>query len=91
MNALCNLSRKKLRKVAAATSGPISEQAWFTLCITTKVKPRIVKEHKCHYCCVCKNYRGEMIEDEKNVFLHWFSASEDCEGVDKVLFFFFAS
>ena len=31
-----------------------------------------------------RNDRGR-----KYVTLHWFSASEDCEGVDKVRFFFF--
>ena len=29
----------------------------FTLCITMEVEPRIAKQYKCHYCCVCKNYK----------------------------------
>ena len=37
----------------------------FTLCITVEVEPRIVKQYKCQYCCICKNYRGKVMEDGK--------------------------
>ena len=65
MNALHNLSHKKSQKVAAATSGPISEQRWFTLCITMEAERRIAKQYKCRYCCICKNYRGKVMKDGK--------------------------
>ena len=35
------------------------------LCITMEAEPTIVKQYKCHYCCVCKNYRGKVMKDEK--------------------------
>ena len=39
------------------------------LCITIEVKPRILKQCKCHDCYVCKNYRGMVMEDGgKSVF-----------------------
>ena len=33
------------------------------LCITMEVERRIARQYKCHYSCVCKNYRGKVIED----------------------------
>ena len=37
-------------------------------CVTIEVKPRILKQCKCHNCCICKNYRGKVMEDgEKSV------------------------
>ena len=35
------------------------------LCITMEAEPTIAKQYKCHYCCVCKNYRGKVMKDEK--------------------------
>ena len=32
---------------------------WLTLCITMEVERRIAKQETCHYCCVCKSYRGK--------------------------------
>ena len=37
----------------------------FTLCITVEVEPRIVKQYKCPYCCICKNYCGKGMEGGK--------------------------
>ena len=37
---------------------------------------RIVKRYKCHYCCVCKNYRGKVLEDGRKVSLHRILAEE---------------
>ena len=37
------------------------------LCITMEVDSRIVKQYKCQYYCVCKNYSGKVMEDEKKV------------------------
>ena len=38
-------------------------------CITMEVEPRIGKNYKCHYCCVCKYYRGKVTEvGGKSVF-----------------------
>ena len=30
--------------------------------------PRIANQYNCHYCYVCKNYRGKMVEDGEKVF-----------------------
>ena len=44
-------------------------ECWFTLCMTVEIEPRIVKQYKCHDCCVCKHYEGNVMEDgEKGVF-----------------------
>ena len=37
--------------------GRFLRRRWFTLCITIEAETRIAKQYKCHYCCVCKNYR----------------------------------
>ena len=38
-----------------------------------EIEPGIVKQCKCHLCCICKNYGGKVVEDgEKHV--HCFSA-----------------
>ena len=46
--------------------------------------------YKCHYCCICMNYRGKMMEDQdgKKVSLHSFLADlpEDGECVEKMHF-----
>ena len=31
-------------------------------CITMEVEARIVNQYKYHYCCVCKYYRGKVME-----------------------------
>ena len=58
VNAFCDLLRKKSQKVAAATSGPISEQALLHAVYKSEVEARVAKRYKCRYCCVCKNYSG---------------------------------
>ena len=45
MNALCNLSRKKSREVAASLPGRFLSRRCFTLGITMEVEPRIVKRY----------------------------------------------
>ena len=65
MNALSNLSHKKLREVAVSLPGQFLSRQCFTLCITMEVEPRIAKQYKCHYCCSCKNYRGKGMEARK--------------------------
>ena len=51
-----------------------------------EVEPRTAEQYKCHYCCVCKNYRGTVIEDgerEKKCFCidSWLTRrSRMCEG-----------
>ena len=44
--------------------------------MTMEVEPRTAKQYKCHYCCVCKNYRGKVMEDgekeRKKVFASFF-------------------
>ena len=59
VNALCNLSRKMSREVAASRPGRFLSRRCFTLCMTMEVEPRMAKQYKCHHCCSCKKYRGE--------------------------------
>ena len=74
MNALCNLSRKKSREVAASLPGRFLSRRCFTLCITMEVEPRIAKQYKCHHCCSCKNYGGKGMDGRKKVSLRRFWA-----------------
>ena len=67
VNALCNLSCKKLQEIAASLPGRFQSRHCFTLCITMEVEPRIVKQYKCHHCCCCKNYWGKGMEGGKKV------------------------
>ena len=70
--ALCNLSRKKLREVAGSLPGRFLSRRCFALCITMEVKPRIAKQHKCHHCCSCKNYREKGTEGGEKKFFESF-------------------
>ena len=72
VNALCNLSRKKSREVAASLPGRFLSRRCFTLCITMEVEPIIAKQYKCHHCCSCKNYRGKEMEGGKEESLRRF-------------------
>ena len=72
VNAHCNLSRKKSRKVAASLPGGFLSTRCSTLCITMEVEPRIAKQYKCHSCCSCKNYRGKGMEGGNKVSLSRF-------------------
>ena len=77
VNALCNLSRKRSREVAASLPGRFLSRRCFTLCITMEVEPRIAKQFKCHHCCSCKNYRGKGMEGGgKKVSLRRFLADQ---------------
>ena len=76
VNALCNLSRKKSREVAASHPGQFLSRRCFMLCITMEVEPRVAKQYKCQHCCSCKNYRGEGMEGGKKVSLHRFLADQ---------------
>ena len=76
VNALCNLSRKKSREVAAPLPGRFLSRSCFTLCITVEVEPRIAKLYKCKYCCSCKNYCGKGMEGGKKVSLRRFLADQ---------------
>ena len=68
VNALCNLSLKKSREVAASLLGWFLNRLCFMLCITMEVEPRIAKQYKCYHCCSCKNDQGKGIEGgEKSV------------------------
>ena len=59
VNAFCNLSHKKLQKVAVSLQGWFLSRRCFTLCITMEVESRIAKQYKCHHCCSCKKTTGE--------------------------------
>ena len=48
----------------------------FTLCITVEVEPRIGKQHKCQYCCSCKNYWGKGMEGGKKCLCIIFLADQ---------------
>ena len=74
VNALCNLSRKKLQELTASLSGRFLSRHCLTLCITMEVEPRIVKQYEWHHCCRCKNYWGKGMEGGKkrNVFASFF-------------------
>ena len=74
VNALCNLSRKKLREVTASLPGRFLSRRCFTLCITMEVEPRIVKQYKCHHCCSSKNYGEREWRVKKKKSLHRFLA-----------------
>ena len=76
MNAICNLSRKKSREVAASLPGRFLSRRCFTLCITMKVEHRIAKQYNCHHCCSCKNYRGKGLECGGKVSLRRFLADQ---------------
>ena len=76
MNALCNLSCKKLQEVAASLPGWFLSRHCFTLCITMEVEPIIVKQYKCHHGCSCKNDWGKGMEGGKKVSLRRFLADQ---------------
>ena len=76
VNTLCNLSRKTSREVAASLPGRFLSRRCFTVCITVEVPPRTAKQHKCQYCCNCKNYRGKGMEGGKKVSLRRFLADQ---------------
>ena len=71
--------------------GRFLSRCCFTLCITMEVEPRIMKQYKCHHCCVYKNYRETMTEDEKNnnvwVIFQLTRRSWRCGKNDLFLFF----
>ena len=69
VNALCNLSRKKSREVAASLPSRFLSWRYFTLCITTEIEPRIAKQYNCQHCCSCKTYRGKGVEGGKKMSL----------------------
>ena len=59
VKAFCNLRRKKSRKAAAATSGPISVVALLFASSKWKVKRRSTNPITA---CVCEKYRGKVNE-----------------------------
>ena len=71
VKALYNLSRKKLREVVASLSGWFLSRRCFTLWITVEVEPRLAKQYKCQYCCVCKNYCGKGMEGGIVCIIFW--------------------
>ena len=87
VNALCNLSRKKSREVAASNPGRIRSRRCVTLCITMELERRIAKQYKCHHCCSCKNYRGKGMEGGKqSVFASFLGWPEDRDFVETMHF-----
>ena len=74
VNAICNLSRKKSREVAASLPGQFMSRRCSMLCITMEVETRIAKQNKCHHCCSCKNYWGKGMEGGKKESLRCFFA-----------------
>ena len=41
-------------------------------------EPRIARQFKFHYCCVCKNFRGKVVEDGRKVSSNRFPADREC-------------
>ena len=84
VNALCNISRKRSREVAASLPGRFLSRSCFSQYITMEVESRIVKQDKCHHSCSCKNYRGKGMKGtgergwrvEKKVSLRRFLADQ---------------
>jgi len=63
------LSERSCERSQLPLLGQFLSRRWFMLCITMKIEPRIAKQYKCHYCCVCKNYREKTMKDgKKSVF-----------------------
>ena len=77
VNALCNLSCKKLWEVTASVLGWFLSRCCFTLCITVEVEPRIAKQYKCCHCCSCKNNWGKGMEGGKKCLcvIFWLTSS----------------
>ena len=69
VNALCNLSCKKSREVAASLPGRFLSRRCFTQCITMEAEPRIAKPYESQHCCSCRNYRGKGMEGGKKSVL----------------------
>ena len=68
--------------------GQFRSMCCIMLCITMEAEPRIARHNKCHYCCICKNYRGKVMEDgQKKVSASFFSWAESCELVKKCVCF----
>ena len=81
VNALCNLSRKKSREVAASLPGRFLSRRCFTFFITMEVEFRIAKQYKCHHCCSCKNYQGKGWKVEKSVcVIFWLTRRSRVRG-----------
>ena len=51
-----------------------------------EVEPRIAKQYKCHYCCICKNYKGKEMDGGKSVFALCPGLPKDRECVGKMRF-----
>ena len=82
VNALCNLSCKKLWETAASLPSWFLNRCCFTLCITMEVEPRILKQYKCHHCSSCKKYQEKGMEGGKKCLCIVFPLtrrSRDCE------------
>ena len=87
VNALCNLSRKKSREVAASLPGQFLSRRCFTLCTTKEAESIVAKQYKCRHCCSCKNYWGKGMAGGKNVSLCRFLADQkiSSSGLQKCL------
>ena len=89
MNALCNLSRKKSREVAASLPGRFLSRRCFTLCITMEVEPRIAKQYTVAVAKIIGERDGEWRKKRKksvfvSFFFFFFCSPEDCEFVEKI-------
>ena len=76
VNALCNLSRKKSREVAASLPGRFLSRRCFTLCVTMQVELRIAKQYKCHHCCSCTKLLGKVDGGWEKMSLRRFLADQ---------------
>ena len=74
MSALCNLSRKKSREVAASLPGRSPRRRCFTLYITMEVEPRIAKQYNATTVAVAKitGERGWRVDKKREGSLRRF-------------------
>ena len=86
VNALCNLSCKKLREVAAHFRADF----WVGVasrCVYQWKLKLIAKQYKFQLCCSCRKYRGKGMEvkkeEKRSVFASFFGWPEDREFVER--------
>ena len=65
----CTISSERLKPPLL---GWFPSRRCFMLCVTMEVELRTAKQYRCRYCCVCKNYGGEVMEDGKKCLCNIF-------------------
>ena len=91
VNALCNLSRKKSREVAASLPAPFLSRRSFMLCIRMEVEPRIAAKQYWQMPPILQlqNYRGKAMEGGKKKWIcvvFWLTKRSRFRGEKKMRF-----